>query len=327
MDAAERNRALCAAWLERQGRRCVPLTVRQYSQRLDKLLQFAGPRPLGSLTLRDLEAWTHAPTERAELEGRPKSDGTISRDVVIVRGLYKWAVTNGLITANPAAELQPPMVRNHNPRAIPDDTWRAVWFSELSDDMRVCLGLGYYCGLRREEMCRLTAQHWDQRRGRLLHFKRKGDRNSKTTGVVPVTSCAQLYAEKRPDLLADPDDFLRPLRGLVTGAKGGFLLKWGNDRQAASVRLDEGQTNPDQINSRVVYMLRRLRLPERAFTPHALRHSFVTNLLDMGVPLHEVSALANHSTLAITARYIKVADDPLARYLSADTSLVNKWPR
>lgn len=326
MDASERNQALCAAWLERQAKRYAALTVRQYAQRLDKLVQFAGSRHLGDLTLRDLEIWTHKPTERAELNGRPKSDGSIAKDIIIVCGLYKWAYANGLISVNPAIELRPPVVRNHNPRPVDDVLWQKVWFSELSDSMRACLGLGYYCGLRREEVCRLKAEHWDQRRGRLINFKRKGDRNSKRSGVVPVVSCASLYAEKRPDLIGDPEGFLRALRALREAAGGGFLLQWGGDRTAGSVRWDEGQTNPDQINSRMVYLLRRLGLPERAFTPHALRHSFVTNLLDMGVPLHEVSSLANHSSLAITARYVKVSTDPLAKYLT-DHALADKWRR
>lgn len=328
MDARERNQAIAAAWLEWKSRRLVPLSMRQYAQRLDRFVDWAGPRPLAELSVTDLERWVNLPT----VKGLPKEDGSINKDIIILRGLYKWAFERGHIYRNPAIDLQGTPVRNHNPRAIPDDTWQAVWFSEISVDMRVVLGLGYYCGLRREEICRLRAEHWDAKRGRLIHFKRKGDRNSKTTGVFPVASCAALFAEKRPHLLKDPDDFLRPLSGAVAAAKrrdrrdGDFLIPWGVRRLATSVRFEQAQTNPDQINARLRGVLARVGLSETTFSPHDLRHSFVTNLLDMGVPMHVVSSLANHSSLAITQRYVKVSEDPLAQYLT-DPTLAEHWGR
>jgi integrase/recombinase XerD len=52
-------------------------------------------------------------------------------------------------------------------------------------------------------------------------------------------------------------------------------------------------------------------------TPHALRHSFVTNLLRADVPLHVVASLAGHRDVSTTMRYAAIAVDPLADLLAA----------
>jgi site-specific recombinase XerD len=51
------------------------------------------------------------------------------------------------------------------------------------------------------------------------------------------------------------------------------------------------------------------------YTPHQLRHSFVTNLLRSGVPIHLVSRMANHSSTAITMRYVKAGASELREWM------------
>ncbi len=67
---------------------------------------------------------------------------------------------------------------------------------------------------------------------------------------------------------------------------------------------------------------RRMRsLSDRAatarYTPHQLRHSFVTNLLRAGVPLHLVSRMANHSSPTVTNIYVKAGASELREWMSA----------
>lgn len=318
-----RNRAICAAWLEWLGKRNKPLTCYQYAQRLEQFCSHIGSRPLADLCLSDLEAWV----DRPRRSGQGGADATKNREVIILRGLYSYANSHSLMSQNPAMDLVAPTVRNSNPRAIPDDLWSKVWRSELDDEMRVVLGLGFFCGLRREEICRLKAEHFVA--DRIMHFPRKGDRNDKNTGVIPFVSCARLHAEKRPDLLAMPEDFLGPLSALLSLANP-WVVPWGATAQASRRRRPghvgppAGMTNPDQVNRRLGILLVSRGLPRSAFTPHALRHSFVTNMLSLGVPLQDVSVLANHSSLSITQRYIKTAADPLARFLGQPLS-VSRW--
>jgi site-specific recombinase XerD len=61
------------------------------------------------------------------------------------------------------------------------------------------------------------------------------------------------------------------------------------------------------LNRRMGDWLVQCELPSDAFTPHNLRHSFATNLLRTGVPLDVACDLCNHSSVAITMRYVRTA--------------------
>lgn len=318
------------AWLAKRGRANV--TVYQYAEKLEQFCRFVEDRPFGGLVLADLETWIDRPRIR-RAHGAQGADATKSKDVVVLRGLWRYLVQHGHLAFDLTAELQAPSIRNHNPRAIPPDVWAKFWTAELDDVERVVYGLGFFCGLRREEICRLEPRHFDTTEGRIVHFQRKGDRNSKATGVVPYLSCARLFGERRPDLIGMPETFLLPLDALLGAREGAqWLIPWG-EHNGGKRRPDKpgpplGQTNPDQINRRLQLRLRRLGLPERIFTPHALRHSFVTYMLKMDVPLPVVSRLSGHASVNVTMRYATIADDPLAEFLTdaGDGPLgVSRW--
>lgn len=107
-----------------------------------------------------------------------------------------------------------------------------------------------------------------------------------------------------------------------------YVLAWGDDlgrdddpHLRGKPRLDrypKGWTPPNVVNKRLKATLRRCGLAEDQFTPHALRHSFVTNLLRAGVPLHVVSRLAAHADVATTMRYARTTDDPLQDLLGGE---------
>lgn len=320
------NRPACQAylaWLAQHGRK--QLTVYQYGGKLESLCGALGPVWLGDVTLTWLEGFV-ARDRRGGVVGSP---ATRSRDVTLLRGFFKWALTHGVIAHDPSTDLDAPKVRNANPRAIPDSTWCEVWHSgELTNEERTFLGLGYFAGLRRAEVCALEVAHVDLGMGRIVGFARKGDANDRTSGVVPLASCLQLFHERAPHVLGSPDTLLNPLRA-VCEARGAskWLLGWGElaqpwRRSQGRPGAPDAMTNPDQLNKRLMRLLVRVGLPPDAFTPHALRHSFVTQLVQMGIPLHVVSRMANHSSPTVTMRYVRTALDPLADFLGqSDTRL------
>lgn len=62
---------------------------------------------------------------------------------------------------NPALLLVAPQVNNVAPKAIPDEVWRALWcHKSLDGNERTALALGFYCGLRRQEVVDLSATHF-----------------------------------------------------------------------------------------------------------------------------------------------------------------------
>lgn len=83
-------------------------------------------------------------------------------------------MNRGVLTRNPAALLGAPRVRNVNPRPIPDDDWIKLWSAARPGVEQVFLGLGFFVGLRRREICELTPDQVFAAGGRLVNFVRKG---------------------------------------------------------------------------------------------------------------------------------------------------------
>lgn len=311
-------------WLKAHDRKA--LTVYQYGGKLETLCSALGSVHVRDATLDQIEVWV----SRDRRGGQVGSAATRSRDVTLVRGFYRWMLSHGHISCDPTADLQAPSVRNTNPKAIDAELWSKLWRSELlTDQERVFLGLGFFCGLRRAEICALEPNHWDG--SALKDFPRKGDRNAQVSGVVPVASCAQLFAERLPELIGSADSFLAPLEALCASRSGArYILPWGEQaaawrRSSARPGPPDGMTNPDQLNRRTERLLTRCELPVDSFTPHALRHSFVTYLLRAGIPLEVVSRLANHSSPLITMRYVRMAKDPLAEFLTTGRLGGSRW--
>jgi integrase len=320
---ARKNRMLARGYLDwlKHVRHRQHLTVWQYGGKLDSFLAFVGERPLDGLTLDELETWL----DRPRRNGAKGAAATLAGESAVIRGFYKYLLGHGHVRTNPCMLLLPPKVRNVNPKAIEDGTWLRVWQADLSDDERVALGLMYFCGLRRAEAAALRVDQVNLERGRLQHFVRKGGGED----VFPFRSAVQLYCERLPHLGAER--FLEAFEArvqLAVTAGESFVLAWGTDprlRQRPFAGPLDGSTNPDQLNKRVGRLQQRLGI-KQPFTCHALRHSFVSNLLRMDIPLHVVSRLANHSDVTTTMRYVKTALDPLAEYLCDEGRLVpSRW--
>lgn len=316
LDAVQRQNARMVraylTWL-REQKRVAPRTVYQYGAMLTHYLESIDRTPLEGVSLQSMEAWL----QRDRRGGRRPSTATLARGVAILKGLYGYLHASRAIDHNPTALLITPKVANKQPKAIPDDVWLQVWTNEAVRPVeRVVLGLGFFCGLRREEMCALRPTH--VMRGQIVSFIRKGGGED----TFPIEDAVGIYAEHLPHLIPDPLQFLDDLATLVRERRGKpYLLPWGDEAASwASTRVHirppelEGMTNPDQINRRLQRLLGRCGMPERVFTAHALRHSFVTNLLRAGVPLELVSAMANHQNIQTTMRYVKVGANPLSRW-------------
>src|SRR5699024_3169947 len=106
----------------------------------------------------------------------------------------------------------------------------------------------------------------------------------------------EVWASKRPDLLKpwSADRLWEFIATRSAALPAGGLL----------VGLDGPGPygGADLVNKRLRGFLNRVGAPD-AFTPHGLRHSFVTNLLRAGMPIEMVSELANHPDLSVTMRY------------------------
>lgn len=281
-------------------------TVAAYMETLHKLDGWMGERgvKIEALTASDLEAFMSRPRTRVKI-GSP---ATQDRDRSALQSFWKWGCARGVFTVNPTIDVAVPKVRNRAPRAVPDDTWVQLWSSPLADDDRAWLGLMCFAGLRRWEMVSLRPEQVDDQRGLLLHLNRKGGNED----AVEYEQMAQIIHEGLPRVLPDVDAWLAAV-SLHKRRRAGERCFVTFDmpttpQQAQKASWDDVELPaPRMLNQQLQRLLRRAKLDENAFTPHALRHTAVTNLLRCRVPIHVVSDAVGHTDINTTRRYVKTA--------------------
>jgi integrase/recombinase XerD len=213
--------------------------------------------------------------------------------VVAVRGLHRFAHREGLTSADPAREVKPPIPTRRLPKAISVEEVERLLDAAGSDQTplamrdRALLELLYGTGARISEAVGLAVDDLDRGSG-LVRLDGKGGKQR----MVPVGSYAQRAVEAylvrgRPALAAGG----RGTPALFLNARGGRLSRqsaWAVLRSAAG---KAGLTVE--------------------VSPHTLRHSFATHLLDGGADVRVVQELLGHASVTTTQVYTLVTVDRL----------------
>jgi len=267
-------------WLE--GRGCSPATLRAYRS---DLRQYAGWLSRGGLTARTADA---AAVRRfaAFLGASRYAPASAARKLSAVRAAHAWMAERGLAEGDPALHVPGP----RRPRLLPatvtagefDRTASVVRGAqplELRD--RALLELLYGCGLRAAEACSLRLADVDLAQDH-LRVTGKGDRQRQ----VPIGGHAHAALERylragRPQLARNDSP---PL--LLLSVRGRGL-------------------SPSDVRRTLASALRRAGLAERS--PHTLRHSFATHLLEGGADLRSIQHLLGHASVGTTQIYTHVS--------------------
>ena len=231
----------------------------------------------------------------AGLFGRFKRT-TIARKLSAIRSFFAFLERQGVVEANPAAEIATPKLGQDIPGYLPvDDVFRLLEQPEKTNPLGLrdlaVLEVIYSCGLRVSEAAALDISHvdFDQRLVRVLG-KGKKER------ILPIGRTAIEAVER----------YLESCRHLRAknrqGPHGGALF----------LNVRGGRLSPRSMERRLKKYVRDCELPPD-ISPHALRHSFATHMLDGGVDLRSVQELLGHSSLSTTQRYTHVS---LARLMT-----------
>ena len=245
------------------------------------------------------EGWADGPEPaRAHLaartrRGQPDDPGlaptSLRRRAASIRGFYRFAYGDGLIGRDVAAHIDLP----RQPRLLPETLTVAEVEAllEAAPDVqgRALLELLYAAGLRVSEALNLDREDLVVDGG-FVRVIGKGDKER----LVPVGDIAldwlgQWIADGRPALLGL--NHVAPVRGgpLFLGTRGGRLAR----QQAFAI---------------VKQAARAAGLPE-AISPHTLRHSFATHLLEGGADLRIVQELLGHASISTTQLYTHVTGE------------------
>jgi integrase/recombinase XerD len=275
-------------------------------QRYDATLAAAGKTHIAEVTTTDVADYL-AGLREGDDDHPPLAASSAGRAVVAVRGLHAFAVAEGLAGSDPARAVRPPAPPRRLPRAISipevERLLQVQGDAPAQRRDRALLELLYGTGARISEAVGLDIDDLDlpDPRGTngalaTVRLAGKGGRQR----IVPVGRYAQAaidayLVQARPLLAASARSGQRS-HAVFLNARGGRLTRqgaWGALRNAAA----------------------RAGLAE--MSPHMLRHSFATHLLDGGADVRVVQELLGHASVATTQVYTLVTVDKLREVYAA----------
>jgi integrase/recombinase XerC/integrase/recombinase XerD len=267
-------------------------TRRAYGVDLGQLAEWADGHDLGpdDLGHRELRRFAGVLSER----GASKS--TVARKLAAVRAFYRHLVERGEVEANPAQLVSSPRKDAYLPRVLkPGEVGELLEQIPASAPLelrdRAMFELAYSAGLRAEELVNLDVDSLDPD-GEELRVEGKGGRVRVIPAGEPAWAALEAYlARGRPKLCAEPAE-----RALLVSRTGRRL-------------------STSDVRRRLRAATRRAAL-QAGVSPHTLRHSFATHLLEGGADLRAIQELLGHSSISTTQTYTRVESARLKRAYS-----------
>ena len=219
---------------------------------------------------------------------------SVARKASALRSMLRWATLHGLLERNPADDLAAPKLDRPLPRVLKATDAHALCERPPRDDPvgirdAAVLELLYGCGLRVAELCSLDVDDVDLTSG-VVQVVGKGRKERRVPVGDPASEAVFAYlAGARAHLLAAATQPPEP-GALFLNSRGGRL-------GPRSVRALVTKYLPGDDAGRA--------------SPHSLRHSFATHLLDGGADLRAVQELLGHESLATTQIYTHVSTERL----------------
>jgi integrase/recombinase XerC len=275
-----------------------PDTIRAYRSDLRQFLAFASSgRPAGSAPIASSDVDPMLVREYLYwLDRRQEQKSSMARKLAALRTFYRYLNRHKSRRVNPAAEVRTPKLPRRLPRVLTKDDAGALMEFPDGDGLaarrdRAILETLYSTGARVSELVGMNREDLDLREG-LVRLRGKGRKER----IVPIGGVAVEAIREYHSALQRSAP--RPRR-TTHGPGPVFCNARGNRLTARSVGRFVGKYSA--------------RLPGGRVSPHALRHSFATHLLDEGADLRAIQEMLGHASLSTTQKYTHVAMDQLMK--------------
>ncbi len=277
-------------------------TLKSYRRDLRRYAAWCTGRGLGDpdrVTEADVSGFLGA--LRAGGAGQPAlSAASAARAVVAVRGFHRFALREGLARTDPAHQVRPPQPPRRLPKAIPVEQVEALLLAAGADQTpaalrdRALLELLYGSGARISEAVGLDIDDVDLGHGVVLLRGKGGKERMVPLGSYAREAVGAYLVRARPALAAKgigtPAVFLNQRGGRLSRQSAWTVLRAAADRAG---------------------------LDAEHLSPHTLRHSFATHLLDGGADVRVVQELLGHASVTTTQVYTLVTVDRLREVYAA----------
>jgi integrase/recombinase XerC/integrase/recombinase XerD len=290
LELAPKWESALAAFVRDLGRRgASPATIRAYRRDLTELGSWAtaSQKDPGRLAYRDLRTYA------AVLSERGLAKATVARKLAASRSFHDHLVRTGVTAENPAELLPTPKRASRLPRVLgPDEVAglleRIPARTPLEVRDRALFELAYSCGLRADELIGIDLGDldFDSETVRVTGKGRK-------TRVLPMGEPAQRALRRYLDAARQALDAPAPEPALFVSRRGRRL-------------------SPSDVRRRLQKWVREAAVAGRV-SPHTLRHSFATHMLEGGADLRSIQELLGHASVSTTQIYTRVEPSRLRR--------------
>lgn len=251
-----------------------PHTARVYRYDLEMFFKYIGvpPQQVQQHHIRMFLA--HLKTEKAY------SNASLRRKLACLRSLFRFLLHEQIVLQDPTAGLVTPKLGQKLPRAVsPEDVKRLLWAAlnseKNSERTHALIQVLYSTGARVSEICSINIEDIDFAEG-MIRIRGKGNKERLLLLTVPAMNAIIEYIKFRP-------------------AEGPLFLNRQNKR-----------LSPLTVQRTVREIADRAGI-STSVTPHALRHSFATHMLERGADVRVLQELLGHANLATTQIYTHVS--------------------
>ena len=262
------------------------LTVESYRTEIKGYLDFFKEKNIKVKDIRNSDIKEYL----AYIKKGETSERTLAHNVSVIRTFYKFLLTQKVIEGNPTEFLELPKLRKKLPTVLSKDEVEKLLDIDLTDCYsyrnKAMLELLYSTGLRVSGLVNLELSNIDLENCTLKTIG-KGNKER----IIPISDYALYYVEK-----------------YINEYRGSMLKKGVNNYIFIN---NHGNVMTRQGFFKIIKKLALEKDIKTPISPHTLRHSFATHLLDYGADLRSIQEMLGHSNLSTTQIYTHVSSEHL----------------
>ena len=250
-------------------------TLEAYRRDLSGFFDFCGDIDVSEIKRTQINSYIR------NLHEKHFSPTSIMRKIASLRGFFKWACINEVIKSNPALTLEQPKVPQKLPKVMTVEEINNLLNQNLTKIQKVIVELLYGCGLRVSELVNIKITDYNLN-SKYLECTGKGSKDR----IVPLGKKA---VKAIKNFLPERDYNLQKY-----------------NKQSKYLLINE---HGKQVTRQEVYTFihERGKRLHKSISPHTLRHTFATHLLENGADLRVVQELLGHSNVSTTQLYTHIS--------------------
>lgn len=250
-------------------------SVDAYRRDLLGFMEFLQSKEFTDITRRDISSYIR------KLKDDKFAQTSIIRKIASLRGFFKWACVSGVTVSNPTLALEQPKLAKKLPRVLNVSEIETLLNEKLTLTEKLTMELLYSCGFRVSELVNLKINDIELSSKYIRCFG-KGSKER----IVPIGETAKQILEEYLEYRA-------------------MLLDKYNNSSKKLIILDSGR----EVTRQDIYKFIRKQGEKlnKRISPHTLRHTFATHLIENGADLRIVQELLGHSDVATTQLYTHIS--------------------